>query len=132
MQGLDNQSRLALATLDADNRMALAGVEAKYKTELQASQSMAASYQSMVDGMSRIMVSPDLDKDAKQEAINKLRTLYSGALALQSDISGLELGTLLDDASNDGTPEPQPGDPATTPAPAAPPSRYEYPYQVGG
>jgi hypothetical protein len=99
MQGLDNQSRLALATLDADNRMALAGVEAKYKTELQASQSMAASYQSMVDGMSRIMVSPDLDKDAKQEAINKLRTLYGGALALQSDISGLELGALLSGAT---------------------------------
>ncbi len=117
--------------------MALAGVEAKYKTELQGSQSMAASYQSMVDGMTRIMVSPDMDAPAKQAAIDKLRTLYGGALALQSDISGLELGALLSGATNDGTglpPAPAPGAapaPAPTPAPAPPPIDYWYSREGG-
>jgi len=119
MQGLDNQSKLQLATLDADNRLAMADIEAKYKKELQANQSMAASYQSMVDGMTRIMVSPDMDAPAKQKAIGNLTTLYNNALQMQSDVSGLELGTLL-------APEAVGGTPATTTAPAP------TPVQAGG
>ena len=95
MQGLDNESRLQIATLDADNRMALAAVEAKYKNELQASQSMAASYQGMVDSFTRVMLSPDLDAAAKQKAIGNLTTLYNNTLQMQSDVSGLQLGSLL-------------------------------------
>ena len=117
MQGLDNQSKLQLATLDAENRTALMAVEAKYKNELQASQSMAASYQSMVDGMSRIMVSPDMDAAAKQKAIGNLTTLYNNALQMQSDVSGLELGSLLAPEAVGGTPAPAPGA-APPPAPS--------------
>jgi len=109
--------------------MALAGVEAKYKTELQGSQSMAASYQSMVDGMTRIMVSPDMDAPAKQTAINNLTTLYNNTLQMQSDVSGLELGTLLAPEAVGGTPAPAPGAapaPAPTPAPAPPLFDYWY------
>ncbi len=115
MQGLDNDNKLQLATMDADNRVKLAGIEAEYKNQLQASQSMAASYQSMVDGMSRIMISPDMDAAAKQKAIDNLTTLYRGALAMQSDITGLELGLLL---NGDEAPAPEgtAGTPATAPA----------------
>lgn len=122
LQTLDNENRLALATLDADNRMALAGIEAKYKNELQANQSMAASYQGMVDSMTRIMVSPDLDKAAKQKAIDNLTALYNNSLQMQSDVSGLELGTLLAPETVGGTPAPAPapaGAPSQAPAPAA-------------
>jgi hypothetical protein len=125
MQGLDNENRLQIATLDADNRMELAKVEAKYKNELQANQSMAASYQSMVDGMTRIMVSPDLDAPAKQKAIGNLTSLYNSSLAMQSDISGLEIGSLLAPEELGGTPAPEPGAapaPAPTPAPAPAPA----------
>ncbi len=122
MQGLDNQSRLELATLDADNKVTLAGIEAKYKEKLQTNQSMAASYQSMVDGMTRIMVSPDMDAAAKQSAIGNLTTLYNNALQMQSDITGLELGTLLAPEAVGGTPAPAPGAaPAPAPAPAITP-----------
>ena len=123
MQGLDNQSKLQLATLDADNRTALAGIEAKYKTELQANQSMAASYQSMVDSFTRVMVSPDLDASAKQKVIGNLTTLYNNTLKMQSDVSGLELGKLLAPEAVGGTPAPAPG---AAPAPAP------TPVQAGG
>jgi len=123
MQGLDNQSKLQLATLDADNRVALAGIEAKYKNELQANQSMAASYQSMVDSFTRVMVSPDLDAAAKQKAIGNLTTLYNNSLQMQSDVSGLELGKLLAPEAVGGTPAPAPG---AAPAPAP------TPVQAGG
>ena len=95
MQGVDNQSRLQIATLDADNRVKLADIEAKYKNELQANQSMAASYQSMVDSFTRVMVSPDMDADAKNSAIGNLTTLYGNTLKMQADVSGLKLGELL-------------------------------------
>lgn len=130
MQGLDNESKLQLATLDADNRVALATMEAKYKNELQANQSMAASYQSMVDSFTRVMVSPDLDAPAKQAVIGNMTTLYNNTLQMQSDVSGLELGTLLAPEALGGTPAPTPGAapaPAPTPAPAPPPFYYENP-----
>ena len=123
LQGLDTQGRLQLATLDADNRIELAGIEAEYKGKLQASQSMASSYQSMVDGMTRIMGSPDLDEAAKRKAIGNLTRLYKGAMDMQSDITGLELGTLLYDF--DGNPTDTNGDTTgtntTTPTPARSP-----------
>jgi len=107
MQGLDNQSKLDLATMDADNRVALATMEAKYKNELQANQSMAASYQSMVDSFTRVMVSPDLDAAAKRKVIGNLTKLYNNTLKMQSDVSGLELGTLLALDDVGGTPAPE-------------------------
>lgn len=95
MQGTDNASRLQLATLDADNRVVLANLEAKYKNELQANSSMAASYQSMVDSYTRVMMSPDLDADAKAIVTGNITQLYENTLRMQADISGLQLGTLL-------------------------------------
>ena len=108
MQGLDNASRLQLATLDADNRVVLANLEAKYKNELQANQSMAASYQSMVDSYTRVMMSPDLDADAKATVTGNITQLYENTLRMQADISGLQIGSLLGVPDNAaGSPTPQ-------------------------
>lgn len=118
MQGLDNQSRLELATLDANNKVELAGIEAKYRNQLQSNQSMAASYQSMVDSFTRVMTNPDMDAAAKQAAIGNLTTLYNNTLQMQSDVSGLKLGTLLNPQAVGGTPAAAPGaSPAPAPAP---------------
>jgi hypothetical protein len=95
MQGTDNESKLAIAKLDIDSRRALAEIDNKWRVELQASQSMATSYQSMVDGITRVMVDPNMDTEAKQAAINNLTTLYNNTLSMQSDLTGLDLGTLL-------------------------------------
>lgn len=95
MQGLDNDSKMAIAKLDVESRQALAEIDNKYRVQLQASQSMANSYQSMVDGITRVMVDPNMDTGTKQAAINNLTTLYNNTLAMQSDLTGLDLGTLL-------------------------------------
>ena len=126
MQGLDNQSRLQLATLDADNKVTLAGIEARYKEKLQTNQSMAASYQSMVDSYTRGMTNPDMDAAAKQATIGNLTTLYNNTLQMQSDITGLQLGTLLAPEAVGGAsaaapaPAPAPAPAAAAPAPARP------------
>ena len=119
MQGMDTQSRLQIATLDADNKVTLAGIEAKYREKLQANQSMAASYQGMVDGMTRIMVSPDMDASAKQAAINSMTTLYNNTLQMQSDITGLAIGKLLTSDEIGGSASPTS---PTSPSPVLRPS----------
>lgn len=108
MQGTDNQTRLQLATLDANTQAALAETNNKYRVQLQSSQSMTASYQSMVDGISRVMVDPNMNAEAKQKAIGNLTTLYNNALGMQSTLTGLNLGQLLDDGAppaNGATPD---------------------------
>jgi hypothetical protein len=89
----------------------------------------------MVDGMSRIMISPDLDEPAKRAAIRNLTRLYNNALQMQSDVSGLELGTLLAPDAVGGTPAPAPGAapaPAPNPTPTPIPNYYVYEDQHPG
>ena len=105
MHGTDNESRLKIATLDANTQAALAETNNKYRVQLQSSQSMTASYQSMVDGISRVMVDPNMNAAAKQKFIGNLTTLYNNALGMQSTLTGLNLGQLLSD-----TPPPSGGD----------------------
>ena len=99
MHGTDNQTRLQIATLDANTQAALAETNNKYRVQLQSSQSMTASYQSMVDGISRVMVDPNMDAIAKQTAIGNLTTLYNNTLGMQSTLTGLNLGQLLSDGA---------------------------------
>ena len=103
--------------------MALAGIEAKYKKELQGSQSMAATYQSMVDSFTRVMMSPDLDEKAKIKVTGDLTQLYKNNLAMQKDVSGLNLGELLAFETKGGT-APAPGS-TTAPAPAPAPIQFD-------
>jgi hypothetical protein len=73
----------------------IANIEATYKNQMQTSQSMAQSYQSLVDNITRVMQDKDLSAGAKQAAIGNLTTLYNNTLQMQSQLSGLDLGTLL-------------------------------------
>lgn len=116
MQGKDNETKLALATLDANTQTTLADINNRFRAQLQGSQSMAASYQSMVDGITRIMVDPNMDAGAKQAAINNLTTLYNNALSMQSQVTGLELGSLLTPGDLGGGAAPAPA-PAPAPTP---------------
>lgn len=95
MADKDNTTKLQLATLDANTQLSLAQIEQQYKTQLQTSQSMAASYQSLVQSITQIMLDPNLDAAAKATAIENQRVLFNNTLALQSDISGLNLGELI-------------------------------------
>ena len=128
MQGTDNQTRLQIATLDADTQAALAETNNKYRVQLQSSQSMTASYQSMVDGISRVMVDPNMDAPAKQAAIGNLTTLYNNALGMQSTLTGLNLGQLLDDTAPAGPARAAPAPTWNQPVGNAPPAATE-PYQ---
>lgn len=108
MQGVDNASKLSIARLDANNRIALVAIEAKFKKELQGSQSMASSYQSMVDNFTRVMLNNDLNDVTKPKVINDLTKMYTNTLKMQSDISELKIGDLLyEDARNYGPELPQ-------------------------
>lgn len=111
MQGLDNTAKLELAKLDITARTSLAELDNKFRVQLQGSQSMASSYQSMVDGITRVMVDPSMDTAAKQAAINNLTTLYNNTLTMQSDLTGLDLGELL----SPDVLEPVPGSAGTQP-----------------
>jgi hypothetical protein len=95
-------------------------LEARYKQGMQTSQSMSNIYQGLVDNVSRIMLSPDLDAAAKQTAINNVTTLYNGAFKSQEAISGLQLGSLLN-PGDIGAPADNPtAAPVTTPGSSLP------------
>ncbi len=111
LQTANAKDQQALAALDQANKVALANIEATYKNQMQTSQSMAASYQSMVESMTKIMQDPDLDAAGKQKAIDNITTLYNNALAMQSNVSGLNLGSLLSPTQVGGT-----GSPTAVPA----------------
>lgn len=132
MQATDQAGRVELQNLDSATRLQLADIEAKYKNAMQTSSSMASTYQSMVDSISRVMVNPDLDGPAKKAAIENLRQLYNNSLKGQEAISGLKLGELIgpDVFGSNGT---IPTTPATPDAPQAPPQTApQYPNYTGG
>lgn len=130
IQAADFAGRSELTKLDGQIRQSLADTEAKFKTGMQTSASMAQTYQGMIDNITRIMASPDLDAAAKQASINNLTKLYNGALQSQEAISGLQLGSLIDFTGT--VPADKPTAPVTPTNPTAPtgptpnPS-YDYP-----
>ena len=128
MQATDQAGRVELQNLDSATRKALADIEARYKTGMQTSSSMANTYQSMIDNISRVMADPDMDGPAKQAAIGNLTTLYNGALENQEAISGLDLGELLDPSVFQTGGGAAPTAPSGT-APTAPSGTPPYPYQ---
>jgi hypothetical protein len=95
MAGKDNETKLALGTLDANTKTSLAEIENKWRTQIQTSASLANSYQSLTDSITRVMMDPDLDVTGKQTAINNLTKLYDGQMNMQSKLTGLDLGNLL-------------------------------------
>ena len=95
MNGKDNDTRMKVATLDASTQTSLAELNNKYRVQLQTSSAMASTYQNLVDGITRVMIDPNMDADTKQSQVNNLTGLYNGALDLQSKLTGLDLGKLL-------------------------------------
>jgi hypothetical protein len=95
MQNADAAGKLQYQQIDANVRTTMANIEAAYKNQMQTSQSMAGSYQSLIDNITRIMQDKDMGAAAKQAAIDNQTTLYNNTLQMQSQLSGLELGSLL-------------------------------------
>jgi hypothetical protein len=115
MQGADTEAKLQLQQLGDATKIQLANIEAQYKQSLETSAGMTRTYQTMIEQIAGIMAQKDMDAASKQTAINHLTTLYNGALKVQEQVSGLELGSLLNPADF-GVPES-----AGAPAPAASP-----------
>lgn len=95
MQGADNATKVALANLDSSTRTQLMQMQSQYNVQMQTSNSMASTYQSLVSNITAIMQDQNLDAGAKQSAISNLTSMYNNALQMQSSISGLNLGSLL-------------------------------------
>jgi hypothetical protein len=95
MSEADNATRIELQRMDSTTRASLAEIESKFKVQMQTSESMSRSYQQLTDGITRIMLDPEMDGNARQEAINNLTALYNNTLQMQSRLTGLNLGDLL-------------------------------------
>lgn len=91
----DAQGKLQLAQMDAAVKTNLAEIQAKYNVQMQTSGSMANTYQSYINQVGAIMADPNLDAAGKQTAINNLNTMMNNSMAMQSSISGLNLGSLI-------------------------------------
>lgn len=128
MQATDIAGKGALAKLDGDIRQKLGEIEAKYKTQMQSSASMAETYSGLVNNITSIMANPDMDGPAKQAAINNLTKLYNNALQTQEAIAGMDLGALLT-FPKVNAPAPSPG---PSPGPAPGPTPTPTPWDAGG
>lgn len=132
-QAADLAGQKQLETLRGDIQKSLAEVEAKYKTQMQTSASMADTYNGLVQSITNIMGNPDMDAAAKQAAINNVTQLYNSALQSQKAITGLDLGELLafsPPPSPAPSPAPAPA-PGPSPAPAPAPNPYPFPESTG-
>ena len=120
MQASDLASKDKLAQLDASVKTNLANIEAQYKDQMQASASMAQSFQSYMDSITKVIQDQGItDVNVKNSLINQLSENYKGMFAVQSQVTGVDLTGLL---GNGGTTSPAPapatGTPAAGPAPA--------------
>jgi hypothetical protein len=95
MQGADDATKTQLANLDSSVRTTLMQMQSQYNVQMQTSNSMSSTYQSMISGISQIMGNKDLNAEAKQAAINNMMSMYNDSMQVQSQISGLNLGSIL-------------------------------------
>jgi hypothetical protein len=107
MQTQDIAMRQQLAALDNQVKVQLADFEAKYKTSMQTSASMAQSYQSYMNSVTEVILNKDLDGDVKASMIAQLGSSYNSTFKLQQQISGLNLGELLTGGTVSYTPKPK-------------------------
>lgn len=122
-QNADAAGKLQLQQIDAHTRTSMAQIEADFKTRMQTSQSLAQSYQSMVEQVTKIMSNNEMNADAKQASIDNLTTLYRNAMDIQSDVTGIGIGTLLAPGQFEAIPggNKSKGTPALTPEQAGAP-----------
>lgn len=92
----DAAGKLQLQQIDAATRAQLADMQAKYNVQMQSSASMANTYTALINQSAAVMSDQNLDFAGKQAALNSLTKVFNNAMAVQSSISGLDLGTLLE------------------------------------
>lgn len=119
MQNTDAAGKLQLQQIDASTRVQLGALQARYQNQMQSSQSMAATYQSLVDSVTKIIQDPNMDGPAKQQQINNLTDMYNNSMQAQANISQLNLGTLLKHDIGTAPPDGPNSAPATAAAAAA-------------
>ena len=121
MQNTDQAGKLQLQQIDAATRAQLAEMQAKYNVQMQASSSMAGTYQAFMNQLAGVMSNESLDFAGKQAAVNGMTALFDNALGVQANISGLNLGALLGRGTLLGGAAPAAGASDAAPAPAAAP-----------
>lgn len=89
------KNQMDVANLDATTRGVLADVEAKYKVQMQSSQSAATMFQQTVSNITAITQDKDMGPEAKKVAIDRQLDMLQGGFQLQTNISGLNLGKIL-------------------------------------
>ena len=99
MQNTDTAGKLQLSQIDSNTKQAIEQMDAQYKIQMQTSNSMALTYQSMIGEMAKVMSDPNMDGPSKSTAIENLRQMYSDSLAVQSQVSGLKLGSIISPGS---------------------------------
>ena len=97
----DAQGKLQLQQISAATQQSLAQIEATYKNQMQASQSAAQMYAQTVQNISNITMDKDLDSSAKQAAISQQIDMLKAGFQLQENVSGLDLGNVLNFSSGD-------------------------------
>lgn len=95
MQTSDQANKIQLQTMSGQVQQQIAAFEAKYRTTMQASSSMAASYQQYITSATNITLDPNLDAASKQAMLKQLGDTYDGMFQMQKTITGLDLGKLL-------------------------------------
>lgn len=83
-----------LQQVRGDQARELAGIEASYRTLIQASDSASRLYQQSVDALNRTLVS-DLDPAAKDAAVARQTEMLRSGLAVLGRINALDLTSIL-------------------------------------
>lgn len=90
------QNKFLMQGLDNNNKIQLMDLEAKYKNQLQSSQSSQTLYQQVTKNMTDILMSDTMDENSKRTAIENQIALLNDGMRRLSVTSGLDLGGILD------------------------------------
>lgn len=88
-------NKLLAQKLDNESKVSLANIEAKYKNQMQSSQSSQQLYSQITKNMSDILMSDTLDGASKQTAIRNQIALLNDGMSRIELTSGLNLGDIL-------------------------------------
>lgn len=99
--------QLQLQQINAGVQTNVARLQAQYNVQMQTSASMSTTFQNYIAQSGAIMQDPNLDETGKATAMANLNTEVNNAMALNSNISGLNLGSLLnqDQFTGQATPD---------------------------
>jgi hypothetical protein len=90
-----SQNDMLKLQLDSQNKMALAKIEADYKSLIQTSASASDIYNNAMGAISKIYADASIPATGKTQAINGYLTWMQQSMNLVSSINGVNLGSLL-------------------------------------